>query len=170
MALDWFYKGKLVTELPSNTYGFIYRLRFENDLQYIGKKEITSYTTRPIKKDLSQRPGHIEFFNKLVMRDPDTGNIVVSKEDKVRLRKLGVKAIRQTYEKTCTESDWKTYLGSSEETEGHTLIYKEILEFAPTAKSLTYLEEKYLFSNEVLENELYLNKSIRGVYYKGDLL
>ena len=97
-TLDWYYEGKPVTELPE-CYGFIYRLRFEGDLFYIGRKEIISYTSKPIKKDLSQRPGHVEFFNKLVMIDPNTGYVVVARRDKAKLRKQGVKASLKTYEK-----------------------------------------------------------------------
>jgi hypothetical protein len=168
--MDWFYQNKPVEELPANVYGFIYKLHLAGGLFYIGKKDIVSYTSKPIKKDLSQRPGHVEFFNKNVMLDPYTGKIVVSRSGKAKLRRLSVTATRQTYEKIAKESNWREYISSSDDISDHIIIYKEILEYAPTKRSLTYLEEKHQFLNNVLEDDSYINKQIGNRYYRNKLL
>ena len=68
------------------------------------------------------------------------------------------------------ESDWKTYYGS------HAFIKdankedleRKILQIAFNKKELTYLECKYQFVLEVLENKLYLNDNILGKFYDRD--
>lgn len=77
--------------------------------------------------------------------------------------------------KTIKESDWKTYYGSQKEIknllkEGKESEFKrEILKFVKTKKLLTYYETKYLFINEVLEdNSLFLNDNILGKFYRND--
>ena len=72
------------------------------------------------------------------------------------------------------ESDWQTYYGShkfikEEVKKGNQSNFKrEILQLASSKKELTYLENKYLFSNAVLETEDYLNDNIEGRYFKKD--
>ena len=78
--------------------------------------------------------------------------------------------------KVIKESDWLTYYGS------HTKIKqlliegkqdnfsREILEFAFNKKHLTYLETKYQFSNNVLENTEYINDNILGKFFRKDLV
>ena len=78
--------------------------------------------------------------------------------------------------KVVKESDWLTYYGS------HTKIKqlliegkqdnfsREILEFAFNKKHLTYLETKYQFSNNVLENTEYINDNILGKFFRKDLV
>lgn len=72
------------------------------------------------------------------------------------------------------ESDWMTYYGSHQEIK--TLIKegkqeefsREILEFVPTKKLLTYFECKYLFIKEVLEHNEYINDNILAKFYRKD--
>lgn len=75
------------------------------------------------------------------------------------------------------ESDWKTYYGSQAEIkklveEGKESDFKRtILKFVPTKKLLTYYETKYLFINEVLEQDnVYINDNILGKFYRKDFL
>ena len=76
--------------------------------------------------------------------------------------------------KVVKESDWKTYYGSHQEIK--TLIkegkqeefYREILQYVPTKKLLTYYECKYLFINEVLEGSDYINDNILAKFYRKD--
>ena len=78
--------------------------------------------------------------------------------------------------KVVKESDWQTYYGSHEKIK--TLLkenkqsefQREILEFAFNKKHLTYLETKYLFCNNVLENEEYINDNILGKFFRKDLV
>ena len=52
----------------------------------------------------------------------------------------------------------------------HNNFKREILEFAFNKKHLTYLETKYLFCNNVLENEEYINDNILGKFFRKDLV
>ncbi len=92
-----------------------------------------------------------------------------------RNKKLGKKALQALKEerkakgiggrvplkqKVITESDWKDYYGS----------HKDILDILlQDKKLLTYYECKYLFINEVLEQEdRYINDNILGKFYRKD--
>jgi hypothetical protein len=77
-------------------------------------------------------------------------------------------------QKIVKESDWKTYYGSHKEI--ITLIKdkkqeeftREILQFVPTKKQLTYFECKYLFIKEVLEGNDYINDNVLAKFYRKD--
>ena len=74
------------------------------------------------------------------------------------------------YKQVQKESDWKTYYGS------HSFIKeankedleRKILQVAYNKKELTYLECKYQFVLEVLEDKKYLNDNILGKFYDRD--
>ena len=76
--------------------------------------------------------------------------------------------------KVVKESDWRTYYGSHQTIK--TLIKegkqeefsREILQFVPTKKLLTYFECKYLFIKEVLEHGEYINDNILAKFYRKD--
>jgi len=76
--------------------------------------------------------------------------------------------------KIVKESDWLTYYGSHQEIkqlikEGKQDEFnREILEFVPTKKLLTYFECKYLFIKEVLEHQEYINDNILAKFYRKD--
>ena len=76
--------------------------------------------------------------------------------------------------KVVKESDWLTYYGSHQEIkqlikEGKQEEFsREILEFVPTKKLLTYFECKYLFIKEVLEHNEYINDNILAKFYRKD--
>jgi hypothetical protein len=78
--------------------------------------------------------------------------------------------------KIVKESDWLTYFGSHEKIKEllkenkQDSFKREILEFAYNKKHLTYLETKYLFCNNVLENTEYINDNILGKFYRKDLV
>lgn len=79
--------------------------------------------------------------------------------------------------KIVKESDWISYYGSNSEVkklikDGKSNEFiRYILEFAYTPKHLTYLETKYLFKYEVLEDaDLYWNDTILGKFYRKDLV
>lgn len=169
--MNWLYEGKPLEAIPTGAIGFVYELVTTEGLLYIGKCDFYTTRTIPAKKDGTKRDGHISFKNRDILIDPATGNIATSKADRKRLRAAKVKATRQVYETIKKEDpNWKSYESSSEDMKDHKVAKKTILEFAPTKKSLTYLEERYLFAHRVLESDKYLNQSIRGIYYKGDLL
>ena len=76
--------------------------------------------------------------------------------------------------KVIKESDWKTYYGSHAEIKGlikegkQEEFSREILQYVPTKKLLTYFECKYLFINEVLEHSEYINDNILAKFYRKD--
>jgi hypothetical protein len=78
--------------------------------------------------------------------------------------------------KVVKESDWLTYYGSHTKikqllSEGKQENFsRKILEFAFNKKHLTYLETKYQFSNNVLENTEYINDNILGKFFRKDLV
>ena len=78
--------------------------------------------------------------------------------------------------KVIKESDWQTYYGSHTKikqllSEGKQEDFiREIIEFAFNKKHLTYLETKYQFSNNVLENTEYINDNILGKFFRKDLV
>lgn len=76
--------------------------------------------------------------------------------------------------KVVKESDWKTYYGSHQEIKGlikegkQKEFTREILQYVPTKKLLTYFECKYLFIKEVLEGNDYINDNILAKFYRKD--
>lgn len=78
--------------------------------------------------------------------------------------------------KVVKESDWKNYFGSHVEIkqlikeEKQDEFERRILQFVPTKKLLTYYECKYLFINEVLEHDEYINDNILAKFYRKDFI
>ena len=76
--------------------------------------------------------------------------------------------------KVIKESDWKTYYGSQEDIKKLVRSSKpedwsrEILDFVPTKKLLTYYEIKHIFINNALEDSDFLNDNILGKFYQKD--
>lgn len=69
-------------------------------------------------------------------------------------------------------SDWRTYQSSNKEikellkqSEGS----YQVLAYAETERHLTYLEAKFLFSAEALENPCFVNGNILGKFYRSRL-
>ena len=66
------------------------------------------------------------------------------------------------------ESDWKTYMGSSDITKKWKLedCTREVLDICFNKTMVSYSEIKHQFIFEVLENENYVNSNIAGKFYK----
>ena len=153
--VTWRYRDKLITEIPDmpeGTYGFIYRVtHVPTKKKYIGKKVL--------------------FFER---------NVKLGKRETEALREerkaAGIGGRVPAKKKVVKESDWKTYYGS--QTEIKALVKgskpedwtREILEFVPTKKLLTYYEIKHIFINDALENQDFLNDNILGKFYQKDFL
>jgi hypothetical protein len=110
-----------------------------------------------------------------------TGAIYIGKKSvkSVQKKKLNRKELssdkrKRNYKVVVSESDWKKYYGSSKQlTEdvqklGKDCFLREILEFACTKKYLGYLELKYQFRFDVLNQQSY-NGNILGRYFHKDL-
>jgi len=96
-------------------------------------------------------------------------------------KKLGKKEIANlpvkrgrtpTKKSVTTESNWKTYYGSSDETKEWSKntppdkLVRTILKLCYNSRELTYWETKLLFHYEVLENkEKWVNKNILGKFF-----
>ena len=150
----WTYEDRLITsidDMPEGTYGFIYLTHHKKSgLKYIGKKVL--YFER--NKRLGKRA------------------LEALKEERA---KKGIKGRVPLKQKVITESDWKDYYGSHKDIldllkKGEpTDFVRKILCFVPNKKLLTYYECKYLFINEVLEQEdRYINDNILGKFYRKD--
>lgn len=152
--INWFHKKKEIDDIskfPEDTFGFVYKItHLPTGKSYIGKKVL--YYER------SKRLG--------------------KKELEILREERSMKGLRgrvPTKKKVTTESDWKTYWGSSKELnelrkeESEDKFHKEILCLAKSKKLLTYYELKYLCIYEVLEkSELYWNDNILGKFFTKD--
>lgn len=145
----WEHKGRLITEIsdmPEGTFGFIYKItHIPTNKKYIGKKALYSSRKKPLTKaEIAEQTGP---------------------------------GRKPTHKIVTTESDWKNYWGSNKDFQLLVRTYpkdqfsKEILEFAPGKKMLTYYECKYLFKYDAIENNpLYYNDNILGKFYRKDFL
>lgn len=150
----WIYKGKeveRVEDLPEKAYGFIYEITYKpTGEKYLGKKVLYFRRNVKIGKRELEKIKEERKKKKLPGRAPS--------------KKLVVK-----------ESDWKKYYGSHKTVKE--LVKKskpeefkrEILKVVFEKKHLTYYENKYLFTNEVIEpGSKYFNDNIEGRYFKKD--
>lgn len=150
----WKYKENIIQgikDFPESTYGFIYKVtHLPTNKSYIGKKVL-----------------YFERTKKLGKREVE--------ELKEQRKLQGLRGKTPAKKKVITESDWKTYYGSQKEikelvTKSNPEDWnKQILQFVPSKKLLTYYETKYLFVNEVIENsDIYYNNNILGKFYSSD--
>lgn len=154
--MNWFYKGEVFNPASvANLYGFTYKLVYEYNNQeytYYGKKIFNSIREIDALKNNSCRNGHLEFI----------------------IRRRNGKNVRR--EIVAKESNWNKYSGSckDERIASMVLISKDIIdivELQPKCKqTLTYLEEKLLFDNNVLLDEYNFNSNIGGRYFKGNII
>ena len=138
--MEWVYKGKIVTDLSDEVFGFVYCITYTDGTKYIGKKQVISEVTLPALKSGVQRP--------------NSRRIGKNKNGK-----------RVHYDVVTKPMKWRDYEGSTQFSEGKTIADKEMLEVAHSKRYLTYLEAKYQFSLGVLEDETYLNSNILGRFY-----
>tara|TARA_R110000822_G_scaffold116219_4_gene248100 strand:- start:683 stop:1132 length:450 start_codon:yes stop_codon:yes gene_type:complete len=146
--MNWLYNGKEITDIsqfPSDTFGFIYEVITPEGKKYVGKKVLYHNQKKKLTKiELSEQTG---------------------------------RGRRKTFKIVQKESDWKKYYGSNKHlknqiTKGEVTLEdlgKQIIQTASNKKQLTYLETKYLFQLEVLENpDLYYNDNILGKFFTSD--
>lgn len=146
--MNWLYNEQEITDIsqfPLGTFGFVYEVITPQGKKYIGKKVLFHNQKRKkTRAELAEQVGR------------------------------GRKSLHKIITK---ESDWKTYYGSnsllkSQLAEGEVTLKdlnKQILELAFNKKHLTYLETKWLFQLEVLEQpEKYYNDNILGKFFTSD--
>jgi len=71
--------------------------------------------------------------------------------------------------KSLVESDWRTYVGSCNDTKGYIPIEKEILRLTNDKYGTTYWENYCLFIEDALFDSKNLNQQIGGKFYKGNI-
>ena len=145
----WLYQDKIIEKIedfPKDTVGFVYlTTHIPSGKKYLGKKSLFYNIKKKLtKKELAEQSGP------------------------------GRKPTTKTTKK---ESDWKTYYGSAKPIvelikDGKQSDFtRDILQLAFDKKILTYLENKYLFTYEVLEHpEIWINDNIEGRYFTKDFI
>lgn len=146
--MNWLYNEQEITDIsqfPPNTFGFVYEVITPEGKKYIGKKVLFhNYKKKFTKAELAEQTG---------------------------------RGRRKTFRIVQKESDWKKYYGSNSHLKKQIAVgevtledlQKQILEVAFNKKHLTYLETKWLFQLEVLEQpEKYYNDNILGKFFTSD--
>ena len=142
----WLYENKQINELtdmPENTFGFIYEVtHIPSGKKYLGRKQLISVTKKALgKKELALITDKRASKKKTVIKETDWKTYYGSHPE-----------IKQQIK------DKK-----------HLEFTREILMFVPTKKQLTYYEDKYLYMKGVIEpGSIYYNDNISGRFFKKD--
>jgi len=101
-----------------------------------------------------------------VITELDTGKKYIGKKNFWKPKTLPITKKRKRRVRTRTESDWKTYYGSSDEvcrlveSRGLENFNRKILKLCKTKGDMSYYEAKFQFDNDVLFNDDYYNNFI----------
>lgn len=96
----------------------------------------------------------------------DTNRKYIGKKNFWKPKILPVTKTRKRRVRTRTESDWRTYYGSSDkvmalrESKGDSSFKREILRLCKTKGEMSYYEAKLQFENDVLLSDEYYNEFI----------
>lgn len=142
----WTYEDAPVIALPKDVFGIIYLISYTDGTHYLGKKQCVTEVQLPALKDGTVRP------------------------DAIRRISRNVKGKRVQFDIVHKETNWKKYIGSSKLTADKTIEFKTIIEYAYSKRQLGYLESKYLFCYEAIENPLFINECIMNRYWRGNLI
>lgn len=153
----WYYKGEEVTELPKNTFGFVYKISYTNGKFYIGKKQVQTTETKPLRKDGKRRENSELVSKRVKLTESELSERKSSDKRKSKIVQ---------FEKVTTINDsWKKYKGSSKLTTNLTIDKKEIMYFSSNKRTLTYLENYLLYKCHGPCNKMCLNENIGGQFY-----
>ena len=147
--MNWLYNKKEITDIsqfPSNTFGFVYKVITPEGKKYIGKKVLYHNQKKKLTKaELAEQSG----------RGRKKSFRIVQKESDWKKYYGSNKHLKNQI------------------TEGEVTLenlQKQIIEIGFNKKHLTYLETKYLFQLEVLEKpDEYYNDNILGKFFTKDL-
>lgn len=122
--------------------------------------------------DINQLPENTFGFIYEITHIP-SGKKYIGKKQVMSYRTLPPLKGEKKKRKVVKEGDWKTYYGSHAEVkklvkESKEDFKREILQFVPTKKQLTYFELAFLFKRDVLLDDTYLNDNINGTFYRRD--
>ena len=161
--MDWVdTNGKVITELPDNCFGFVYKIEYKDGTYYYGKKQVRFKKTLPMLSNGSRRPN-----SKLI-----TKRIPYTKEElenKPKSFKRKYKLVN--FEEVWTiSSSWGKYTGSSNDTPPDSEISKKIiLYYSSNKRTLTYLETYVLFSTHAVVKKDCHNSNILGKFFDNSL-
>ena len=147
--MNWLYNKKEITDIsqfPSNTFGFVYKVITPEGKKYIGKKVLYHNQKKKLTKaELAEQSG----------RGRKKSFRIIQKESDWKKYYGSNKHLKNQI------------------TEGEVTLEsldKQIIEIGFNKKHLTYLETKYLFQLEVLEKpDEYYNDNILGKFFTKDL-
>lgn len=151
--MNWLWENKEVTEddIPEDAHGFIYKIvHIPSGRFYIGKKSLSSKRRVKIGKR----------------------ELLKLKEER---KKKGIGGRLPVKKLVIKASEWQDYYSSnewiqSEIKEGRSSDFtREIIQFCPTKKSLSYWEMYWQFHYDVLRNETAINDNIGGRYFRKDV-
>lgn len=152
---DWTYKNqtiKNIEQMPEDAFGFTYVIEhLPSGKTYVGKKQIRSYRNKKLGKKAKAK----------------------LKEER---REQGIPGPCPKKVKVVKESDWKTYCSSNDwikeqvEKGNEDDFEREIIQFYPDKKSLTYGELEYQIKNNVLKDDNCLNGTVLGKFYSKDVI
>lgn len=143
--MTWTYEDAPFTELPPDVFGFVYLITYTDGTHYIGKKQCISEITLPALKNGKVRPEATHRIGR------------------------NISGKRVQFDVIRRETVWKKYCGSSKLTADKTIEYKTIIQLAYSKRQLTYLEVKYLFGYEAIEDESFMNDNISGRFFRGNI-
>ena len=140
----WTYKGKVFGELdiPEGGIGFIYLMSAIIDgksVSYIGKKNFFANIKRPLGKKALAMSTDKRLKKYTRVIRPDFLNYYSSNT-----------VLKQAHKQSVT-------------------IKREILKICYSSMELTYYECKYLFCNDFILDDKYLNSNILGRFYRGNI-
>jgi hypothetical protein len=144
----WLYKEQQIqelTDMPENTFGFVYEVtHIPTGRKYLGRKQLISITKKALgKKELALITDKRASKFKTVKKETDWKTYYGSHPEIKQMIKQG-KELEFT---------------------------REILIFVPSKKQLTYYEDKYLYIKGVIEpDSTYFNDNISGRFFKKDFL
>ena len=144
--MTWHYEDAPVHELPEGVFGFVYLITYTDGTHYIGKKQCVTEIQLPALKSGKVRP------------------------DAIRRIAKNIKGKRVQFDIIRKETAWKKYKGSSKLTTDKTIEYKTIIQYAYSKRQLTYLETKYLFGYEAIEDPTFINENILGKFFRDNLI
>lgn len=145
--MKWKFKGKEINnikQLPENAIGFIYKITFSDDKQYIGRKNLYSTRKKPLgKKALAEITDKRLKKYEVIKKESDWLNYMSSnKTIKEKLKEGGIE-----------------------------VVDREIIKICFSEKQLTYFETQALFCYGVLESsDDFYNDNILGKFFRKDLI
>ena len=144
----WLYQNKEINELtdmPENTFGFIYEVtHLPTGRKYLGRKQLISVQKKALgKRELALLTDKRASKKKTVTKETDW----------------------KTYYGSHPEI--KQMIKDKKQSE----FSREILIFVSSKKQLTYYEDKYLYMKGVIEpGSTYFNDNISGRFFKKDFI